>query len=239
MPGLIGGCGSHENTSQRKTVPKPPASRPAADTDARTGRSSAPDNSGYSPPVTGRLEDMQSGKARRDIAGSLPGDHALHKAWPRAIETAALSSDGKTVTIYDGTGVFLTDPRGKTVRRVRVILRENLASEHLLVSFAFSPNDRRVAILTTLIYGEPLGAFIERLWTADVATGRCRHLSEWADRVQASGRVTAERRIEGWTEDGKSVIIHGVVYEGIEMPIDARVAGAEWVVVEDTPRSRD
>lgn len=85
---------------------------------------------------------------------------------------------------------------------------------------------------------EPMGAFIERLWAADVASSRSRRLAEWVDRVQGSAPVTAERHIDGWTKDGKAVTIVGVVYGGEEMPTDARKIGTKRVIVKDVPRTR-
>ena len=148
-----------------------------------------------------------------------------------------MSPDSKTVAIYDGKGVFLTDIGGKHVRKIPITLFQKLANETVSVAFAFSPDSRRIAILTTLNYGEPMGAFIERVWTADVATGNSRRLSEWEDRVQGSSPVTAERKIEGWTKDGTAVIITGTVYGGEEMPIDVHKIGTKRVVLKDIPHS--
>jgi len=167
----------------------------------------------------------------------LPPDHPIYKRWPQAIETAALSPDGKVIAVYDGKGVFLTDAEGKHVRKIPITLFQKLANEEVSVAFAFRPDSRRIAILTTLNYGEPMGAFIERLWTADVATGKSRRLSEWEDRIQGSSPVTAERQIEGWTKDGKSIIVVGTVYGGEEMPVDAQKIGTQRVVIKDSPSS--
>lgn len=165
---------------------------------------------------------------------ALPTDHSIHKRWPRAIETAVLSRDGKVIAVYDGRGVFLTDTNGKHVRKVPITLFQKLANEEVSVAFAFRPDSKRVAVLTTLNYGEPMGAFIERLWTADVATGKSRRLSEWEDRIQGSSPVTAERQIEGWTGNGKSIIVVGTVYGGEEMPVDAQKIGTQRLVIEDS-----
>jgi hypothetical protein len=169
-----------------------------------------------------------------DAGQVLPPDHPVRERWPRSILTAVLSPDGKTVAIHDDTGVSLVDPSGRNTRRAKVTLLENVANEQVAVFFAFRPDSRRVAILARLTYGEPMGAFIERLWTADVATGCSRRLSEWSDRFQGSGPIVGDRRIEGWTPDGKSVIVTGVVYVG-EMPGEMRQAGTKQVVIRDVP----
>lgn len=165
----------------------------------------------------------------------LPPDHPIYKQWPRAIETAVVSPDGKVIAVYDGKGVFLTDVGGKQVRKAPITLFQKLANEELNVAFAFRPDGKRIAILTTLNYGEPMGAFIERLWTADVATGKSTRLSEWEDRIQGSSPVTAERQIEGWTKDGKSIIVVGAVYGGEEMPVDVQKVGTQRVTIKDLP----
>lgn len=167
----------------------------------------------------------------------LPPDHPIYKRWPRAIETAVSSPDGKVIAVYDGKGVFLTDANGKHVRKVPITLFQKLANEEVNVAFAFRPDSKRIAVLTTLNYGEPMGASIERLWTADAATGKSRRLSEWEDRIQGSSPVTAERQIEGWTKDGKSIIVVGTVYGGEEMPVDARKIGTQRVIIKDSPSS--
>lgn len=167
----------------------------------------------------------------------LPPDHPIYKQWPRAIETAVLSPDGKAIAVYDGKGVFLTDAGGKQVRKVPITLFQKLANEEINVAFAFRPDSKRIAVLTTLNYGEPMGAFIERLWTADVATGKSRRLSEWEDRIQGSSPVTAERQIEGWTKDGKSIVVVGTVYGGEEMPVDAQKISTQRVIIKDSQSS--
>jgi hypothetical protein len=159
----------------------------------------------------------------------------LQRNWPIGIETAVLSPDGKTVAFYDTHGVYLSDRRGRHAHKLRMKLHENLANETLNTSFFFRPDGKRVAILTTLDYGEPLGAFIERLWTADTTTGRVRKLHEWMDRVQGPGPITAERKLGGWSSNGRSVLIVGTVYNGAEMPIDAREVGKERVSIKDVP----
>lgn len=164
----------------------------------------------------------------------LPLSHPIYKKWQHTIETAVLSPDGNGIALYDGTGVFLTDSQGKHVRKVPITLFQKLANEEVSVALAFRPDSKRIAILTTLNYGEPMGAFIERLWTADVARGKPRLLSKWEDRIQGSSPVTAERKIEGWTKDGRAIAIIGTVYSGEEMPVDAQKVGTQRVVIKDS-----
>lgn len=95
-----------------------------------------------------------------------------------------------------------------------------------------------VAILTRMNCREPMGAFIERFWTADVATGKTRRLSKWEDRVQGSSPVTAERKIERWTKDGSAVVVVGTVYSGEEMPVDAQKIGTQRAVAKDSSYSQ-
>lgn len=121
------------------------------------------------------------------------------------------------------------------MRRLRVFLPDEIANTEIMVSFVFRLDNRRVAILTTQIGGEPIGYTVERLWTADVASGRVRQLKKWEYRVQGSSPVTADRKIERWATDNKAVIITGTVYEGKEMPTDAHKIGTERVVVKDVP----
>jgi len=223
---LAGGCGA-KNRPQQKKVAEPPFPQSAICSEVDLGQGAEPD-SVYDTPVVGLVEDR-----RAEAARSLLPSHPLRKKWRRPIESAAFSRDRKTAALYDGAGVYLIDAQGRRIRRIRIILFEKLANEQLIVSFAFRPDSRRVAILTTLVYGEPMGAFIERLWTADVATGRARRLCAWADRVQGPGPITAERKLEGWTADKRSIIVSGVVFDGVEMPTDARRVGKERVVIKD------
>jgi len=51
--------------------------------------------------------------------------------------------------------------------------------------------------------------------------------------VQGPGPIVAERALEGWTSDGKSVVITGVIYDGLEMPSDAREVGTKRIIVKD------
>jgi len=237
---LLTGCRAHTpaggkpSAPSRTSKPVPNAREPKATSmQARSSVQKPPVTGVVNPPVTGLLGDKLTQQQATSAANRilLPGH-------PRSIESGVLSPNRKTIAIYDGTGVFLTDGAGKHVRRARIPLFENLANEHVSVAFAFRPDSRRIAVLTTLVYGEPMGAFIERLWTVDVATGRYRRLSEWADRVQGSAPVTAEREIEGWTRDGRAVIVTGTVFAGAEMPVDAHKVGTQRVIVRDLPCSR-
>jgi len=148
-----------------------------------------------------------------------PLSRTLRKEWPDIV-SAAVSRNRKSVAFFDGSGVYLTDSAGRNVHRLHVLLREEMASEEVLVSFAFRRDNRRVAILTTQIGGEPIGYTVERLWTADVVSGHVRQLKKWDYRVQGSSPVTADRKIERWATDGKAVIVTGTIYEGKEMPTD-------------------
>lgn len=186
------------------------------------------------PDASGRYGDQSVAQLKPELGRILPPDHSLREKWPRSILTAVVSTNGKTVAIHDDAGVFLTDQKGGNVRRVKITLLEKLANEQVTVFFAFGPDSRRVAILTRLSYGEPMGAFIERLWTADVATGCSRRLSEWSDRFQGSGPIVAERSIEGWTPDGKSIVVSGVIYEG-DMPAEMHRTGSKRAVIRDMP----
>ena len=186
------------------------------------------------PDADGSYGDQSIAQPKPELGRILPPDHPLRGKWPRPVLTGVLSPDGKTVAIHDDAGIFLTDQKGGNVRRVKITLLEKLANEQVAVLFAFRPDSRRVAILTRLSYGEPMGAFIERLWTADVATGCSRRLSEWSDRFQGSGPIVAERSIEGWTRDGKSIVVSAVIYEG-DMPAEMHRIGTKRAVVRDMP----
>lgn len=221
---MAGGC-KHASRASLK-----PAPEPAVIPDSET--TEIPQLPVRNPPVTGELPEKIEEEARSGLI-ALPADHPLRKKWPQEIQSAVISPDRTTVAFFDGSNVYLTNPQGRRVRKLPITLLENLANEQLTVSFAFRKDSRRIAILTSLVYGEPMGAFIERLWTADTATGRTRKLSEWADRVQGPGPIVAERALEGWTSDGKSVVITGVIYDGLEMPSDAREVGTKRIIVKD------
>jgi len=161
----------------------------------------------------------------------------LRRTWPHIL-SAAVSRDGKHVALYTGSRVYLTNAQGQKARRLRVLLPEEIVNQETLVSFTFRPDNRRVAIMTTVIGGEPIGFTIERLWTAGVASGHLRQLRKWEYRVQGPDPVTADRKIAGWTKDNKAVIITGTIYRGEDMPSDARAAGVQRVRVNDAPISR-
>lgn len=186
------------------------------------------------PDVSGSYGDQPAAQLKPELGRTLPSDHPLRGKWPRSILTAVISPNGKSIAVHDDTGIFLTNQEGGSARKVRVTLLENLANEQVAVFFAFRPDSRRVAILTRLSYGEPMGAFIERLWTADVATGCSRRLSEWSDRFQGSGPIVAERNVEGWTPDGRSIVVSGVIYEG-DMPAEMHRTGSKRAVIRDMP----
>lgn len=202
-------------------------------TSSPLGQQQAPSDV-ITPPFSGSADDADVEAADAAVASGLSPKHVIYKRWPRPIQSAILSPDEKTIALYDGQGFFLTDTCGKSVRRLRIRVYRNLASEQLTVSFRFRPDSRRVAILTAVLYGEPVGAFIETLWTADTATGRLRRLREWSGRIQGAGPITAERKLEGWSKDGRTVVVSGIIYDGLEMPSDAREAGVERVAVRDT-----
>lgn len=184
-----------------------------------------------------QAHEADTQQTRTPASSVLPSSHPIYKKWRHTIETAVLSPDAKWIALYDGMGVFLTDDQGKHVRKLPITLFQKLANEEVSVNFAFRPDSKRIAILTTLNYGEPMGAFIERLWTADVATGKPRLLSKWEDRIQGSSPVTAERKIEGWTKDGSAIAIIGTVYSGEEMPVDAQRTGTQRTVIKDSSPS--
>lgn len=187
-----------------------------------------------SPRVAGRSGDRPCPMAKGGDVQPLPSDHPIRKSWPRSILTGVISADGRTVAIHDSRGVFLTDQEGRSVRRVSITLLENLVNEEVTVSFVFRCDSRRLAILTRLSYGEPMASFMERLWTADAIRGRSRCLKEWSDMFQGPGPVIAERQIEDWTPDGKSIIVRGIIYVG-DMPSEMHSAGTERSVIEDVP----
>lgn len=229
--GCIGGCRtgatSVGNTADTASAP----SRSREDADATNDQRPQADGP-VVPDDSGSRGDQPVAQLKPELGRILASDHPLREKWSRPIVAAVLSPDGKAVAIHDAAGVFLTDQKGGSVRKVRVTLLENLVNEQIAVSLAFRPDSRRVAILTRLSYGEPMGAFIERLWTADVATGCSRCLSEWSGRFQGSGPIVAERRVDGWTSHGKSIAVSGVIYEG-DMPAEMRRAGTKQVVIKD------
>ncbi len=61
---------------------------------------------------------------------------------------------------------------------------------------------------------------------------------KWEYRVQGPGPVTADRKIKGWTFNGKSVIVSGDIYRGADMPAEAEKVGAKAVIVRDAQRAR-
>lgn len=187
----------------------------------------------FQPPVTGKLGDRWSADARPDADVHIAPKHAIRKKWPN-LESGLLSPDGKTAAVYDGKAIYLTDSRGGNARKVQIKLVDKVVSPHWSVSFCFRPDSQRVAILTTLVYGEPLGAYAERLYTADVARLQAVRIAAWDGRVQGRGPQTAEREIEGWSPDGMSVRIRGAVYDGEDMPSDAGQIGIEHMLVKDT-----
>lgn len=203
-------CGGTEHASPQRTV----------ESDSLTAIAQ------YSPPIPPQFEVGPSRLPRLS--------HALRKRWPNIV-SAAVSPNGKSVAVFDGSRVYLTDSIGKKARRLHVLLREEIANTEALVSIVFRRDNRRVAVLTTQIGGEPIGYTVERLWTADLASGRVRQLRKWEYRVQGSSPVTADRKIEKWATNNKAIIITGTVYEGKEMPTDAHKVGTERVVVKDVP----
>lgn len=226
---LLAGCNKPKNDTQARL--NPPVAQQPAPHDVGQG-SPEPTLFGRSETVVSTGPDLD-----RKAGVNLPDNHRLRRKWPREIASATVSPDGKTVALYDYDGVYLTDTHAKRLRKLHISpLLQNFASEHLVVWFQFRPDSRRVAILTTLVFGEPQGAYIERLWTADVATGRVRRLAAWGDRVQGQGPQTGERSLKRWSLDGKSVILTGVIYDGVDMPSDAKRVGTERIVVKDKPK---
>jgi len=166
----------------------------------------------------------------------------LRKKWP-GIAFAAISHNKKTVVFYDGKTIRLTDVQGRHPRKLALQLSWDFANAMITdIFFSFRSDDKRLAVLVTLVGGEPMGATSERLWTADVATGRVRHLTDWGYRIQGRGPQVGDRQIRGWSADGKSVIVSGTVYNGLEMPIDQKKTGTRTVLVKDeqsaTPQVR-
>ena len=193
-----------------------------------SSRASQTDRSAYGPEFNDLVE-----RGSADFGG-LPPDHPLREKWARPILSAVISPDGKTVALHDNSGVYLTDGSGAHIRKVDITLLENLANDQVTVFFVFRPDGRRVAVLTRLSYGEPMGEFIERLWTVDAAGGLARQLSEWSDWFRWPGPIVGNRRIEGWTPDGKSVIVMGTIYTG-DMPAEMRPSGTKRVAIRDKP----
>lgn len=158
---------------------------------------------------------------------------ALRKRWP-GIVFASVSHNHKTVVFYDSSALRLTDAQGRHPRELAVQLSWDFANAMITdMSFSFKPDNTRVAVLVTMIGGEPMGATWERLYTADVASGRVRLLTEWGYRIMGHGPKTGDREVRGWSADGKSVVVSGNVYGGQEMPIDQEMVGTETVLVND------
>ncbi len=229
--GCIAGCRRGTTSVHGRADIGSASSLSGKDTDGKLGQQPKAGGSATNGSA-GEQEDGSVASLKPELGRILPSEHPLREKWRRPILAAVLSPDGKTVAIHDGDGVFLTDQYGGSVRKVRVTLLENLANEQVMVSLAFRRDGRRLAVLTRLMYGEPMGAYTERLWTADVATGCSRRLSEWSDRFQGSGPVVAERRVDDWASDGKSLTVAGVIYEG-DMPAEMHRTGVRKIVIQD------
>jgi hypothetical protein len=154
--------------------------------------------------------------------------------WLRYMQ-ATFSPDRKTVAVFDGKKIFLSNPERRNIRYIRIKLLEGAANEILSASFKFRHDGKRLAVLTTLQYGEPLVCTDEKLLSVDVSTGRYRILKEWEYDMLGRGPVTADRKLLKWSADGKSIVLIGTVYNGIEMPSDAKVIGTKVITVKDTP----
>ena len=219
--------GSNTHTNAR---PKSPAPAPSAPPDYA---SAALDEGGQGPMRYMWTEppEMYTSPERPDLP---PLSNALRKRW-RNIEFAAVSHNRKIVALCDGSAIRLTDAQGKHPRRLSIHLPPRGIDEDLLdsVSFSFRPDDGRVAVLVATVGGEPIIATTEILYTTDVASGRIRQLEEWGYSLQGAGPETADRRVTGWTADGKSVIVTGDVYNGVDMPSQVWRIGQETVNVKD------
>lgn len=174
-----------------------------------------------------------SAKKPLNFGSELPADAPLLTKWHREVPSAWVSPNRAVVALYDRKAVYLTDLRGRRIRRIPVTLYEDLANEIVSVYFAFRPDSRRVAVFTSLDYGEPIGAKVDRLWTVDTVTGKRRRLQEWEYRIQGPGPQVGDYELAGWTADGRAVVLNATVYDGEEMPIDQQAVGSQRIVVQD------
>lgn len=148
--------------------------------------------------------------------------------WPRPVLGKALSPDGKSLALWDAKGIYLTKPPGKRPVRLRIQREPGIANESFNVTFRYNRQSTRLAVLTQLSGGEPIGFENVRLYWVDVRRPKTHKMADWAERIQGNGVAIVGRELVGWSVDGNSIRMQADAWEGEGMP------GAESVKNEST-----
>jgi hypothetical protein len=173
----------------------------------------------------------------------LAEDDPVLKHWPMDVEAAVLSPDHRKLALYDGKGMYLTDRHGRN--RKRLYMPPGLSqdmSDLTGISYAFDATGRWLAILSHTPWGEPHVCYTENLWKVNTRTLNILILARWEDCTQGTGPVVAYRRIDGWTTDGRLIVVSGEVWrsETGDLPSDQTdITGQVWFIHANGMREGD
>ncbi len=144
--------------------------------------------------------------------------------------TKARSSNGKLVAVYDATGYYLADGRGKNARKLKVLV--DWDREDTEVGFSFNKAGTLLAVMAGGWYGEPHVNSASQLWSVDTKSGRARKMGEYGDCLLGSNRIVeVGHRLGPWSEDGKSIQVIADRTEVIDGVAETRDLGTKefWV----------
>lgn len=145
----------------------------------------------------------------------IAGKRKLVFTWPRPIASIAQSPDGTKFAIFDTTGYYLTDSKGKNAK----ILQIPIQKECFIVDLKFNKSGTHLAIVTYYNFGEPHVSETDQLWSVDVKKANVMRITVWNESFQGFG-TAINRSVAGWMPDDKSIVIDGCVSYGVEMPAD-------------------
>jgi len=178
-----------------------------------------PDSSQSS--VGSQARDEGTAVAVKDNAPSAPAKASAvgsHLKWSRAIYEKVQSPDGKTWTVWDSTGVYLTDPSGKHATKLPIRCESSVGNEHFSMSAKYNRQSTRLAVFTTFSGGEPGICENDRLYWVDTKSRRTQQIGQWDECIQGNGEAVLNRELLGWSADGKSIEMQAEVWQAEGMP---------------------
>lgn len=147
--------------------------------------------------------ERQGEKAYRIVETPLAGKSRLlltRPLWPLAL---AVSPNGRVIALADARGCYLFSRTGQLLRNLPAPI-ENECPE---AGLAFSPDGRRIGVLSAGTTGEPHIFHREELRVADVEADRLQRLAQWEVTFGSTEGGDPVHRLLGWTPDASALIV--------------------------------